>query len=301
MRKFVLAALVFVLVPLSVSAGVTPQLTRAQAATVMIETQDGFVGTGVVFKNGVKSFVWTAAHVVRECQRVQTVINAGSGQPFVKVTYDDVWVVKHEVEGGRKVGEQKWLARIVRYSIAHDVAVLQVYKDGAFPDGCAFAKDGDIPAQGEKLWHVGSMKGRIGMDSVSDGCFAAAGRLVNTQLYKNELAAPVVYDQVSMTFHHGSSGGGVFLQATGACIGLVTRYAGQDPLSFGDGLVVPARRLRAIAKETCSEYMLDAALPAPKEVAVVTMDDLKVPGDWPKAAPAPEPKRDLPIFPAKRP
>lgn len=265
-----------------------PSAAAALAVSVLVDAGGG-TGSGVVFKNGRDSFVWTDAHVVARTQQVKTVVDPKTGAPRVEVTYRDVEVVTEDRQDGRKVGETRRLARVVRYGRDDDLALLLVHEKGY---GRASARFGAAaPQPGAAVWHVGSFHGRAGLNSVSDGVVAATGRL-RRGFDHEEHDRPLVYDQVSAVAHHGSSGGGVFAKDTGECLGLVTEFVSVTPtgvFTHGAFALTPARRMREFARRTRCEWALDPAVPAPTPAAMlrgrVTDTPVAVPPDFPGARP----------------
>lgn len=273
-------------------------LTELLEASVTITVGDS-IGSGVVFKNGATTFAWTDAHVVSDGKTITTVINPKTGQPTVRCTFEDVWLIKQVEEGGRKVGEESKLGRIIRFSARHDIAVIQVYKKSWLKNGVTFATEKDIPSQGETIWHIGAICGMRGSSSVSDGVFAAAGRLRRSFKHEETLD-PVIYDQVSLNaVHPGCSGGGVFRKSDGKCLGLITEFIRKE--SYGAACMTPARRLREFARDAHCEYALDDKVEIPvSDSEPVMQDDITLPKEWLPPAPAPAPATlpiPLPVFP----
>ena len=108
----------------------------------------------------------------------------------------------------------------------------------------------EVPAVGSELYHVGSLRGQFGSNSVTPGIISQVGRL---HLGK-------IYDQTSCTAFPGSSGGGVFLKDSGLYIGMLVRGSGE---TFN--LIVPVRRIRAWAERMNILFILDPDLPIPTE------------------------------------
>lgn len=294
MKRHVLAVLSLLILVGMAPADGTRQTIVAHLLdeSVMVRVHKA-AGSGVIFKNGSTTFVWTAAHVIEPNQKVQTVIDGRTGRPKVKITYDDAMVVRELQENGRKVGELRYFARVVRYSDGDkggdDLALLRLYKQGAFERSVTFLDDRTIPVPGVALWHVGSMSGGEGLNSVSQGVFAAAGRL-RASFRAEELASPRVYDQINVTALKGCSGGGVFRQQDGVCIGLLTE--GLSNSVEAPNCIVPARRIREFAHRTHCDYAVNArvAVPVEMEDRPPTDNDIPLPREWlPAPAPAPSP------------
>jgi len=215
------------------------------ACSAMVEiVLPGGVGFGscVAFENGA-TYCWTNWHVVA---------------PALEVPEADVWVVRAEVGKGRKTGEKKGLATIVAASRYHDLALLRM-REAGWPASGAF--DFSVPTQGDEVYHVGAMHGRLGLGSLSRGIVSAVGRL-RTNCRMDDIAG-VEQDQACLAALPGSSGGGVFRVSDGACVGLVTEFLGPGHTP-GIMCLTPARRMLAWAKEIDMEHALDARVKPPK-------------------------------------
>lgn len=256
----------------------TDSVEELLKASVMIRCKDG-TGSGVIFKNGETDFVWTAAHVVSSHQQIKTVIDAATGQPKVSIRYADVGVSQPIFEDGRKVGERLYFASIIRFSDieqeGEDLALLRVYKKRAFAGGIRFLSLKSIPRPGDKLWHIGSMSGAEGSNTLTDGIFSVAGRLRIGGMH-NETCHPKVYDQISVPAIRGCSGGGVFLKSTGECVGLLT-----EGITGGvetPNCIVPARRIHKFAKRSRCEWAVNASIAiAEADTAPTTDRDIPAP------------------------
>ena len=105
-----------------------------QDISVTIKSQGKYSkseGSGVLITRDIGdekvTFVWTCAHVVDNLRSVRTVIKAGT--PKKVVEFDDVQIIKELVEGGRRVGEIKMDATVIKFSDAddgEDLALLMV-------------------------------------------------------------------------------------------------------------------------------------------------------------------------------
>lgn len=214
-------------------------------------------GSGVITNvNGV-NYVWTAAHVVSRLRQTRTIVGE-NGSPKVVVEFDDAEVVKELVEDGRTVGELRFSAEVIRYSDAdhgEDLAVLRVRKKNLSVYRVHFYLDKDsngkikIPTIGTDMYHVGSLLGQSGSNSMTTGIYSQVGRIFNG----------VVYDQTTCAAFPGSSGGGVYLK-DGRYVGMIVRGAGE---TFN--LIVPQRRLHAWAKKVGVDFTLDPDLTVPDE------------------------------------
>jgi S1-C subfamily serine protease len=279
MKKVLIALLVSLcLIPLCVGEEKEVSPDAAKESSVLVDTGEN-AGSGVIFKNLFITFVWTDAHVVSCTQVIKKVVDPNTGETKVTVTYKDVYVVKEIVENGRKVGELKLLAKVIRYSEEEDIAVLYVYKKSFGSESVTFS---DVtPKAGTAIWHVGSFFGYRGINSVSDGRISFVGRL-RTGGKATDTDFPLVYDQMTAVAHPGSSGGGVFLKSNGACVGLVTEFLGASDGLFTHGsfCVTPTRRLRTFAKRVGCEWAMDRNHKVPPLECImfgkVTDDDIPI-------------------------
>lgn len=227
-------------------------------------------GSGVLFtrEDGGhrRTFIWTAAHVIDGLRKTREIIVKGDTKTVVE--FGDAAIVNEFREDDRRIGETKLDARVVRYSDARngeDLAVLEVRKKDFVPletsvDFC----DDEPPPLGTELWHVGSLLGQQGSNSLTPGVMSQHGRVLDLG------ANGQVFDQSTCTAFPGSSGGGVFLKSDGRCCGLLVRGAGE---TFN--LIVPTRRLRRWAKEAEVEWAMDRSvkLPDEKEMKKLPVED----------------------------
>lgn len=222
------------------------EITRKDvlAGSIQVCSEGGF-GSGVLTRNGSNLYCWTAGHVVRHNRQIRTVLDPETGQERKVIEFADCRLLTEDFQNGRKVGDRRILAKVIRYSATHDLALLLIYRQDQAQATVQFSFD--IPEIGASIWHVGSMGGPPGVNSFAEGVFSTAGRLIATRDGGNDLAAPVTYDQVTIPALPGSSGGGVFLK-NGLCIGLLTR--GVTAESEAPNLIVPSRRMKEYAKES---------------------------------------------------
>lgn len=251
--------LVTFLLTLGVLEANKSHVKEAREVSVMVLSPNGDSGSGVLTVNDGVVFVWTDAHVIDSLQKSRTILDPHTGQSRVEVTYDDAWIVQEEHQDGRKVGETKYLAQVVRFSKDEDIALLRLYKKGWTGRGARFIKPDVVPEPGEALWHVGSMHGAHGHNTLSDGVFSTAGRL-RWQYNPNDTRG-IIYDQVTITALGGSSGGGLFRKSSGQCIGLLTEYISE--YAHGCFCITPARRLWAFANRTDCEWAMTQNVPVP--------------------------------------
>jgi len=205
------------------------------------------------------NFVWTAAHVVDGLRSIRVVIK--DGKPTTVVEFKDAQIVKELVENGRRVGEIKMEAKVIKYSDAdngEDLALLMVRKKGFIDKTTTFHTADEPVAIGTELYHVGSLLGQVGSNSMTRGILSQIGRVLDLGTGDG-----VVFDQTSCPGFPGSSGGGVFLSERtkgheGHYVGMLVRGAGE---TFN--LIVPVRRMRKYAKSNGVLWALDQNAPTP--------------------------------------
>ena len=206
------------------------------------------------------NFVWTAAHVIDNLRTVRTVIENGQQKKIIE--FKDAQIVQELVENGRKVGEVKMDAKVIRYSDSEDgedLALLMVRKRNFVTASAEFYLEGNqiIPI-GTELFHVGSLMGQVGSNSMTRGIMSKVGRVLDLGS-----SGGVVFDQTTVTAFPGSSGGGVYLSDrngdnAGKYVGMLVRGAGE-----GFNFIVPVRRMGQWSKKVKAEWALDPAVSAP--------------------------------------
>jgi len=227
-------------------------------------------GSGVIFSRKDKdgntvNFIWTAAHVIDNLRSERKVIVEGS--PKTIVEFKDAKIVKVLRQNGRSVGQLELDAEVIKYSDAedgHDLALLRVRKLDFVDSTVRFYLDKDIPKLGTDLWHVGSLLGQMGSNSMTDGIYSQTGRVIKS-LNKH------VFDQTTVAAFPGSSGGGVFLKSDARYVGMLVRGAGE---TFN--LIVPARRMVEWASKNNIMWALDSnvKLPTDEELAKIPVEDV---------------------------
>ena len=276
MKSIVLSILLLVISPVvSLAQNIAEHL---QNVSVTVHTNTGS-GSGVVItrdlklkqddKDSVKvNFVWTAAHVVDGLRSVRTIVDPKTGTERKVIEFAPAFLVKELIENGRKVGEVKMEARVVKYSDSEtneDLALLMILKRDFINDSAKFYLEADkTPKIGDELIHVGSLLGQGGANSMTTGIISQIGRTVNLSG-----GNVVVFDQTTCPAFPGSSGGGVFLK-NGKYVGMLVRGAGE---TFN--LIVPVRRMYSFAEKNNILWALDESLPAPslEEISVLPTDD----------------------------
>lgn len=229
-------------------------------------------GSGVIVTREIDdkmiNFVWTAAHVVRSLRNVETVVTPDGTERKI-ISFDDCSLVKELNEGGRRVGEMKMDAVVIRYSEKEDLALLRIRKANFITAGVSFFLDEhsrgepNIPKIGTPLFHVGSLLGQSGSNSMTSGILSQIGRV-----YEN--IGKEVYDQTTVAAFPGSSGGGVYLE-DGRYIGMLVRGAGE---TFN--LIVPVRRMIKWSRSAKVEWALNKGveLPTEEELEEMPIEDV---------------------------
>lgn len=220
------------------------------------------------------TFILTAGHVIDHLKRTRTEIK--EGKELKIVGFDDVGLVQEFQQDGRKVGETNFVARVLRYSDAElgdDLALLQVRKYNFTKATVDFYLEHKTPAIGTDLYHVGSLLGQVGANSLTTGIISQTGRVLNLAGGEG-----VVFDQTTATAFPGSSGGGVFLKSDGRYVGTLVRGAGE-----GFNLIVPIRRVHAWATAAGVAWLLDPKLKQPTLAELAKLAPSDVPDLRPSA------------------
>jgi hypothetical protein len=231
-----------------------------QDVSVTIRSEGGWSageGSGVIFSRKDKAgntvnFVWTAGHVIDNLRSERRVLINGSSRTVVE--FKDAKIIKVIRQNGRSVGRLELDAEVIKYSDAddgHDLALLRVRKLNFVKDSATFYLDDRLLPLGTELYHVGSLLGQLGANSMTDGIYSQHGRLIPS-LNKR------VFDQTTVAAFPGSSGGGVYLKSDGRYVGMIVRGAGE---TFN--LIVPVRRMVEWAKENDLMWALDRNVPLP--------------------------------------
>lgn len=277
-------------VPCLSYAGVPDDL---QSISVTIKSGKGQgSGTLVTRKIGddTVTFVWTAAHVVDSLKTTRNVIVNGSTKTLIE--YKDAEVVQEIQQDGRRIGEVKYDAKIIKVSDAsygEDLALLMVRRKNAYPleMSAKFKADKNyIPAIGMKLVHVGSLLGQFGANSFTNGLVSQTGRTL-----PGKGASVKVFDQVTVTAFPGSSGGGVFDEATGEYVGMLTQGVSQLQ---GFNFIVPVRRINAWTISAKIEWALDSKskMPTTKEIDSIQVEDAGIASEGLQGEPVLAPRND---------
>lgn len=232
-------------------------------------------GSGVLFSRKIDgediTFVWTAGHVVSGLKESREVVDSRTGTKRQQVRFKDAQILKELNQDGRRVGEIVMEAEVIKYSDAtdgHDLALLMVRKHGYATESAVFYLEKNIPQIGTQLFHVGSLQGQMGANSMTTGIVSQIGRVLSG------INSKVVFDQTTATAFPGSSGGGVYL-TDGRYVGMLVRGAGE-----GFNFIVPIRRLEKWAKDHKIEWAINPEVKAPtmKEIEKIVIDDVEFGG-----------------------
>ena len=204
MKYLVLAVVLTFSFALSL-AGVPDDL---QQISVTIKAGDA-QGSGTIVTRQIGddtvSFIWTAGHVVDNLRVVRQIITADGGTRSL-VEFRDAQIVQEFQQNGRRVGETKLDARIIKFSdpdYGEDLALLMIRRMNAYPLAVsAKFKMGMnyIPAIGVELSHCGSLLGQFGANSYTEGVLSQVGRTLEMKG-----ANVKVFDQVTAVAFPGSS------------------------------------------------------------------------------------------------
>jgi hypothetical protein len=195
-------------------------------------------GSGVIYtrknkKGELINFVWTAAHVVENLRSERKILR--NGRSVTVVEFKDAKIIKEIRQNGRTVGRLELDAEVIKYSDAtngHDLALLRIRKANFVTESVAFYLDDELVPLGTELYHVGSLLGLSGSNSMTFGIMSQHGRVIPSLNKK-------IFDQTTCTAFPGSSGGGVYLKGDGSkYVGMLVRGAGE-----GFNLIVPVRRM----------------------------------------------------------
>ena len=300
-----IATLVVVMFTATVNAQDNQLYQHLQDVSVTVKAAGG-EGSGVIVTREVEvspnvkqkvNFVWTAAHVVDSLRSVRVVIKDGKPQTIVE--FKDAQIVKELVEDGRRVGEIKMEAKVIKYSDAEngeDLALLMVRKKGFIDKTVTFYKSAGKPvAIGTELYHVGSLLGQVGSNSMTRGICSQVGRVLDLGTGDG-----VVFDQTTVTAFPGSSGGGVFLsertkEKAGQYVGMLVRGAGE---TFN--LVVPVRRMRTYAKKESVLWAIDTDVKVPSLQEITSMSAEGTKSSPTKGTKATKDAVKFPVLPLRR-
>lgn len=225
----------------------------------------GAEGSGVLVERGGQCFVLTAGHVVAGLRKTRELIDIATGTNRTVVEFDRPKILKVLVEDGKEVGRLELDTDVIRYSDSNngeDLALLRVLKKDYVKASATFYGGKEMPNIGTQLFHVGSLLGEMGSNSMTSGIVSQHGRLINKK----------DFTQTTVTAFPGSSGGGVYT-TKGEYVGMLVRGAGE-----GFNLIVPITRMRSWSERAKVAWALDpkVALPSAEELAKLPVEDTGV-------------------------
>jgi len=235
---------------------------HCQQVSVMVKSDSGS-GSGVLIKRDISmkdgtvrpvTFILSAAHVVDNTRHVRSVIV--KGKEFKIVEFDELGLIREEREDGRPVGESKMICKVIKYSDANnerDVVVLMILKKDFGDASTEFYLDEQLPEVGLDLIHCGSLKGQLGVNSITKGPLSQVGRVLDEK----------VFDQTAVPAFPGSSGGGVWIVPDKK--GDKPKYLGMLTQGSGEtfNFIVPIRELMKWGKEAGVEWLFNPSVKPP--------------------------------------
>jgi S1-C subfamily serine protease len=224
--------------------------------SVTLVSQDQMFGSGVLITRKDKNFVLTAAHIFKDSRHEITVEKTDKTR-VKEIEFDPVFVIKDVDTETGKNNEIVVTGKVIKYSdaeLGEDLALVQL-DEKKFDLDTKFYSKKEVPKVGTKLFHVGSILGYEGSNSLTDGLISKIG--CKTRLtFPNE----VIFDRTTITAFPGSSGGGVFDKDTGEYLGMLVRI-----IQPNYNLIVPVRRIKDWTVKNKIEWVLDKSKPLPKD------------------------------------
>ena len=248
----ILAALLFASAAIANAEDAAAPNIPAHLQAVSVTVRAGqSSGSGVVKTRDGTHYIWTAGHVVAGLRHTRKVLKGGSDLTVVEFS-DPSIVQKITDDKGKIIGEYSLACEVIRYSEPEqqDLALLRVRKRDFLKDSATFHVTDDPLPPGTELYHVGSLLGDFGSNSLTEGIVSQVGRT---------LFDGIEFDQTTATAYPGSSGGGMFTK-DGKYAGMLVRGAGE---SFN--LMVPARRIKKWAEKVGVTFAIDDAAAVPSE------------------------------------
>ncbi len=203
-------------------------------------------GSGVLFVRGEEVYILTAAHVIEDRRGRRGSFGFLPQQLILDVVRlsrsygtSSIWIQRHR-QSVDVYTTDIYAAEVIAVNGHADAAILRVKNvtPKNFPglDGGAVfdLRNNKLLRKGMKTIHVGNFHNSI--EAVTEGVIA------NPQQPLKHGAGPLPdfrVIQVTNMIAPGSSGGGIYLEGNGKCIGIVVRTA----WSPGDSLIIPAYQI----------------------------------------------------------
>ena len=247
MKGFIFALLL--LVSPALAEQTIPEHLQAISVTVRA---GGSSGSGVIKTRDGVHYVWTAGHVVDGLRKTREILVDGSKRTVVEFS-DPKVVQKITDQTGKIIGEFSLDCEVLRFSGAEkqDLALLRIRKRDFLKDSVTFHITDDNLAVGTELYHVGSLLGDFGSNSLTDGIISQNGRL---------LFDGIEFVQTTATAYPGSSGGGIFTKADGKYCAMLVRGSGESY-----NLAIPVHRMKKWAAKSGIMFAMDDSVAVPSE------------------------------------
>ena len=178
-------------------------------------------GSGSIFINDEVAFVWTCEHVVRDLKTVQISNNL--------IEYYE--------------------ADVICKSWQQDICLLRIRGPSPYVKSIRF--DLNKPVVADKIIHIGSPCGDIGINSYFEGHISSIERWKEGTLY----------DQINCNAFFGCSGGGVF-NSRGHYIGLLSSFVYNN--TYGMFLIIPSREIHNFAIQNDVMYAISINYKVPR-------------------------------------
>lgn len=220
------------LLPVILLALPTSVVERLQAASVTIETADGY-GSGTQIKLSKRTVILTAKHIL--CR----VTEDADGDPVAGAMLPGPFEASRphkDAPGGLQDGRDCSTVILVCTNKLHDLAIVGPLRDSFKADTVPISPTD--AAIGDQVWVVSSRHGPTYANSVSKGIVSALGRVTGL-----DNGHPEGVDQTDAAVSNGSSGGGVFNEQ-GELVGVINRKFDENM-----GFYTPARAFRKWLKE----------------------------------------------------
>lgn len=226
----------------------------------------GSQGSGVVFNNGLHNFVWTCAHVVVTAREQNVVVNTEDNKISINTHFEYVEVKqKFYNEERNESGYYVYWGNVIRYNAQEDIALIQLMNNKVIKGTVRFVNPSFVVKPWVKVYHIGSHFGWEGHNTCTAGNGDSHGRERNDSMF----------DTVCLNYNRGCSGGGVFEENTGLCIGLMSRTVDMN-INLCQGLIIPSRRIHDFCQKLDCLWAYDNKIPVPENTKTKLSNDVLV-------------------------
>lgn len=255
---FILNNFIYIHKPLNLAINSTVLITSGD------EQRGTLYGTGEIFINNNHTFIWTCHHVVENSIRLKVIYDTKLKKYRTDIVKYPIKISCKLFDGeGHEAGQILLWAKIIRFSAADDLALLEV-PHGFLTNSIAFPPVRNYtPLVGSKIFHVGNFGGPDGERSVSEGIYGQCGLDLDNDGHS--------FDRVGLNFEPGSSGGGVFESGTGNCLGILARRINAH--NTNQAYIIPARMVNEFACRLDCEWALYNSVEVPDDYLDVLSDD----------------------------